>query len=532
MLWENGKDNTQTLRINHSHFTRGGQRPGPGGQQKTMTLYRWKYALATLLASAGLSVVACNDDGTSPADEGGDTGSGGRASGGASSGGESSGGRSSGGRDSGGTSNLGGGGFGGGSGGTIIVPDPDFCPEDSTTPEDDEISGEIDDHVCLTAGRDWFLGGYVFVVDGGKLTIEPGAVIRGHFAPSGEPSVLVVSRGGQIDAEGEANKPIVFTSEFEPGQRFAGDWGGVVLLGKATNNVGESRIEGFTVPGTDTRVNHGGTEDDDNSGTLAYVRIEFAGVDLGDGDEINGLTMGSVGSGTTIHHVQVASALDDGFEWFGGTVDLEYLVVNNAGDDMFDADQGYNGKLTNIFGRHINVSSADPNGFEWDNNVNNTDATPRTFVEVENATLCAGNLGITSRAAVLRRGISGAITNLVAVGFTQGYSLRNNNWVIGSAAPVSITGSTLFGFTGTQAHLADGAFGFTNGTDTTADAAALAEALAWFDDGTGNTLDAPPFTLANCINGSGPTGAVRNSGVGAFKNGDWLTGAWLSWAED
>lgn len=507
-----------------------------------MKLNRWKYALLTLISVAGLGAAACSSDDGGSDDMGGETGSGGKSSGGKASGGGKA---TGGGKTSGGSPNLGGGGAGSdetggtsgdtggtGTGGTGPNPDAFECPDGSETPEEDDISGNVDGHLCLTQDREWYLDGYVFVIEGGQLTIEPGTTIRGYFRPSGEPSALVVSRGGKIHAEGTADEPIVFTSEFAPGERQSGDWGGVVLLGKATNNVGESRIEGFNVPSTDTRVNHGGNDDNDSSGTFAYARIEFAGVEISPGNEINGLTMGSIGKGTVVHHVMVSNALDDGFEWFGGAADAHHLVVNNAGDDMFDADQGFRGKLTNIFGRHLYASSQDPNGFEWDNNAGNTDATPRTFVEVENATLCAGDLGVTSRAAVLRRGISGAISGLATVGFSQGYSLRNANWIMGEPYPVTIENSTVSSFTDTQAHVADTAFGFTSGTDPDADAAARQAAVDWFSEGEGNSLEAPAFSLSHCLNESGPSGAVRASEVGAFKDGDWLSGAWIDWSED
>jgi hypothetical protein len=491
---------------------------------------RYSIALAATFLGATLSAVACSGDGDGDAEDlGGETGSGGKSSGGKGSGGKSSGGAEA----SGGSLNLGGGGASGdtggpGSGGS--EPEEEFeCPAGATVPDEEDLSGDLEGDICLTNDRQWYLDGYVFVSEGSVLTIEPGTTIRGYFRPSGEPSVLVVARGGKIYADGTPDAPIVFTSEFDAPERQAGDWGGVVLLGRATNNVGDSRIEGFILPETDKRVNHGGNDDDDSSGSLSYARIEFAGVDLSNGNEINGLTMGSVGRGTKVHHVMVSNALDDGFEWFGGTVSADHLVVNNAGDDMFDADQGFRGKLSYLFGRHKSASSSDPNGFEWDNLSANTDATPRTFVEVEHATLCAAELGVTSRAMVLRRGVSGAISGLVALGFDQAYSLRNASWALGEDAPVAITRSTFFGYLDSQAHLADGAFGFSSGTDPDADEKALAAALSWFDDGEGNSPDAPPFSLESCLSEAGPTGAVRQSGVGAFENGDWLSGAWVSW---
>src|SRR6185436_3602697 len=123
---------------------------------------------------------------------------------------------------------------------------------------------------------------------------------------------------------------------------------------------------------------HGGTDDADNSGSIKYVRIEYAGFQLAPDVEVNGLTMGSVGSGTSISYVEVNHGLDDCFEWFGGTVNVDHIVCNTDGDDMFDMDRGYRGTLDTAFGRKRLNPSADPSGFEWDNNKTNNAAAPVT----------------------------------------------------------------------------------------------------------------------------------------------------------
>lgn len=134
----------------------------------------------------------------------------------------------------------------------------------------------------------------------------------------------------------------MFTSEEAKGNRRPGDWGGIILCGKAKNNKSEMQIEGGP------RTKHGGNDDADNSGVLSYVRIEFAGYPFQTDQEINGLTLGSVGSGTKIDHVQVSYTNDDSYEWFGGTVNCKYLVAYKGWDDDFDTDNGFSGKFSSV----------------------------------------------------------------------------------------------------------------------------------------------------------------------------------------
>jgi len=204
----------------------------------------------------------------------------------------------------------------------------------------------------LSASNNYILDGFVFVEEGATLIIEPGTVIKAKQVPStgDNASALIVARGGFLHAKGTANAPIIFTSEYDDvmnpydlnGQD-RGLWGGVILLGNATTNRGiEGQIEG--IPSGETRATYGGNDDDDNSGILTYVSIRHGGAELGPGDEINGLTMGAVGRQTVIDHVEVFSNLDDGYEWFGGTVNTSHLVAAFCGDDGFDYDEGWRGK--------------------------------------------------------------------------------------------------------------------------------------------------------------------------------------------
>jgi hypothetical protein len=230
---------------------------------------------------------------------------------------------------------------------------------------------EIRENTTLAYPNTYNLRGFVYVPSGVTLTIEPGVIIKGEKATQG---TLIIERGGKIIARGSKERPIVFTSAQAPGSRRSGDWGGIILLGKAPNNKGEQTIEGGV------RSNHGGNDPADNSGVLSHVRCEFAGIEYNTDNEINGITFGSVGSGTTLDHLQVSYSGDDSFEWFGGTVNAKYLVALNGWDDDFDTDNGFNGKIQfalSIRDPRIGDKSAS-NGFESDNNAD-ASLTPGAF---------------------------------------------------------------------------------------------------------------------------------------------------------
>lgn len=224
------------------------------------------------------------------------------------------------------------------------------------------------------------LKGWVYIADGAELTIEPGTVIKGDKETK---AALIAERGGKLIAKGTATAPIVFTSEQAKGSRKPGDWGGVILCGKAPNNAGEQQIEGGP------RSKHGGSDANDNSGVLEYVRIEFAGYPFQTDKEINGLTLGSVGSGTKIDHIQVSYSNDDSFEWFGGTVNCDHLIAYKGWDDDFDTDYGFSGNVQ--YGLSVRDSkiadTSQSNGFESDTNASGTtDVSPLTKAIFSNIT--------------------------------------------------------------------------------------------------------------------------------------------------
>lgn len=272
----------------------------------------------------------------------------------------------------------------------------------------------------------------VYVRNGATLTILPGTIIRGDYNSQG---TLIVTRGSRIIADGNVNQPIVFTSNNPVGSRNEGDWGGLVILGNAINNQpgGVVNIEGLP-PSTNTQ--HGGVNDNDNSGVLRYVRIEFAGIPLEPNKEINGLTFGSVGSLTTVDYVQVSFCGDDSFEWFGGTVNCKHLISYSTIDDDFDTDFGYRGKVQ--FGlaiRNENLSDAagDSNCFESDNDAQGSASQPLTSPIFSNFTIIGakGDGTVTlpvgekfEKAFRLRRNTATSVFNSIATGWEKGLSLE------------------------------------------------------------------------------------------------------------
>jgi hypothetical protein len=230
--------------------------------------------------------------------------------------------------------------------------------------------------------------GWIYVEDGVTLTIEPGTVFKcsdvsfdGRTAATG--TSLIIQKGGKIMAEGTREQPIVFTSAKPKGQRQATDWGGIIICGKARNNQGTMTIEGGV------EADHGGNDDDDNSGVMRYCRLEFGGYPYALDNEINGLTLGSVGRGTTLEYIQVSYSGDDSYEWFGGSVNCKHLIAYHGWDDDFDTDNGFSGKLQFLLGvRDPKIADqSNSNGFESDNNANGGTELPYTTCVFSNVTI-------------------------------------------------------------------------------------------------------------------------------------------------
>lgn len=251
-------------------------------------------------------------------------------------------------------------------------------PGNTVQPGTAVLTGSITANRTLAAETTYVLRGFIYVQNGATLTIRAGTKIVGDTTALG--SALFIMRGARIDAQGTATAPIVFTSQRAPGNRAPGDWGGLIIVGNARNNrSGGIIVEGSngSVIGADPAgvVYTGGTNDADNSGTLRYVRVEFAGYATLTDAELNSFTFAAVGSGTTLEYLQAVAGLDDSYEWFGGAVDGRFLVSYEAGDDHFDASEGYRGRnqfLIALQSTYLTpragagAVSADPQGFEVD----------------------------------------------------------------------------------------------------------------------------------------------------------------------
>lgn len=248
--------------------------------------------------------------------------------------------------------------------------------------------------VFWTADNEYLLDGMVFVEAGAELWIEPGTVIKAEDGSGNNASGLVISQGGKIFAEGTADAPIIFTSKLDAldgtlDEQDRGLWGGLVVLGYApTNNATVRQIEGVNeiVGAGDVRADYGGDDADDNSGVIRYVSLRHTGKAVGDqaGNEIQGLTMGGVGRGTTVEYVESFASDDDGFEWFGGTVDAKYLVSAFNADDAFDWDEGFNGR--GQFWFVIQAEDAAGRMAEMDGAIGDEQGSPYTKPVLANAT--------------------------------------------------------------------------------------------------------------------------------------------------
>ncbi|WP_123848394.1 hypothetical protein [Chitinophaga lutea] len=337
-------------------------------------------------------------------------------------------------------------------------------------PDGSTLPGIISTQVELVANGTYYLDGKTYVQPGGDLVINAGVTVKGiSKSTPAEASALVITRGGQIHADG-TNGTIVFTSN--NATPAVGDWGGIVILGNAPTNQSNPTIEGIDLPtlppGVD--VHYGGTTSGDNSGVLKYVRIEWAGANVSTNNELNSLTLGGVGSGTTIDHVQASYGRDDAFEFFGGTVNASYLVSLNTNDDILDFDHGYQGSVQYVLGiRRSGFTYNDANGIESDNEATGTcpALTPITNAQVSNATFIGGQNAAfagTLNAGRLRRSTGYTITNSIFLGYNNGFAVE------GACTAGTFTGNVVHAFSslgtipaGNETHL--------NGTDSNADIA-------------------------------------------------------------
>jgi hypothetical protein len=296
--------------------------------------------------------------------------------------------------------------------------------------------GEGTGETTWTKNKTYLLNGRVFVNEGQVLTIEAGTIIKGVAGQAENASALIVARGGTIKAEGTAAEPIIFTSAADETARdesgalvctggnlessFRGLWGGLIVLGKAGTNAPQAELAIEGIPTTESRGLYGGSDDNDNSGTITYVSIRHGGSNIGANNEINGLTLGAVGDGTTIEYVEVIANKDDGVEFFGGTVNTKYISVAYCGDDSFDADEGYRGK--NQFWYVVQDAAGD-NGAELDGGPSDCLlCEPYSAFVTFNATFVGNG---SNRAVRLRENSAASFYNSVFYNYEKGLEIKD-----------------------------------------------------------------------------------------------------------
>jgi len=409
-----------------------------------------------------------------------------------------------------------------------------------------EVKDSISTNTTWKADTKYLLKGFVYIVNGVTLTIEPGTIIKGDKTTMGS---LIVERGAKIIAEGTLLKPIIFTSNAPVTFRNRGDWGGIILCGKAPVNNGDPQIEGGP------RSHYGGTDAHDNSGTLKYVRIEYAGYPFQPDKEINGLTFCGVGDGTTVDYVQVSYANDDSFEWFGGTVNCKHLFAYKGLDDDFDTDNGFVGKIQFIVSlRDKNVADVSgSNGFESDNDASGSDNTPFThpiFCNVSifgpRASSATTNISANFKNSMhIRRNSRLCCYNSVFAGYMGGLLLDGSKSETNATNDVlqiqnvTIAGcssaSTFFsvassGATWTASQVASWYLGASNHNDTLINNSSLKVTDPW--GATPNFLPQSGSTLlgtADFTNSSLQDSFFENVTYrGAFGTTDWLSG-WVNY---
>lgn len=434
------------------------------------------------------------------------------------------------------------------------------------------ISGTLSGNVKWSKDTIYKLSGFVRVgsddgttIDNaagakGTLTIEAGTLIIGEKSSK---ATLIIQRGSKLIAEGTAAAPIVFTSERPEGSKAAGDWGGVVLCGLAPINIagGHSELEGGY------GAYFGGNNPADNSGSLKYVRVEYAGIPINPNQEINSFTFGGVGNGTKLSYLQASYGGDDSFEWFGGTVNADHLIAYRGVDDDFDTDNGYSGHVQFGLGiRDKNIADFGPsgasNGFESDNDANSSFNAPFTAVEFSNMTIVGPKKDTATaiatpfkNGALVRRNSKHKIFNSVIIGYPNAISVDGNTTVANAiTGDMQIRNTVIAGTNGTNGN---GFFVLGDVNVPTATTAwttgTWATAKDWFLDASfGNSIvprwDAlgidgsifdsgitPTLTLSSSsplLSGASFTGL--NSAFtpvaykGAFGSTDWTLG-WTEW---
>lgn len=283
----------------------------------------------------------------------------------------------------------------------------------------DDFQGQIKEgEVILTSGT-YQLTGKIEVLEGATLTIKPGVRIEASDISNDRQEIryIAVAQGGKINVEGTSDNPVVMTAT----TKRPGAWGGLVICGRAPIN------KGSTASAEVSDLTYGGTDVNDNSGSLRYLRIEYSGFSYNDEKEFNGLSLFGVGKGTTIEYIQSYEGSDDAFEWFGGTVDAKYLVAINTheevGDDIFDWTEGWTGTGEYWYGKRTNNGNR---GIEADNNSGNYTADPISNPTIKNLTLIGNNAGEENHAIKMRVGTNGNFDNVVLSNWGTGFDIQHD----------------------------------------------------------------------------------------------------------
>ena len=283
----------------------------------------------------------------------------------------------------------------------------DNNPDDTTLkgeiPTGTTLTGNITANATLTSGSSYKLSGGLHVKAGNTLTIEPGVTVVA--VDDDAPDYILIEQGAKIDAQGTASNPIVMTSELKK----SGAWGGIHICGRAHTNAGEGVLSEIG------NAPYGGSDDSDNSGTLRYIRLEYTGFALDEEHEANGISFYGVGNGTTVEYVQAYKGSDDGFEFFGGSVNVKHMVVTDCTDDSFDWTEGWNGRGQFLVAYQSGEEECDCL-MECDNNGNNFDATPVAHPILSNLTLVGDNSVNNTRGIRLRAGTQAEIYNSIITG--------------------------------------------------------------------------------------------------------------------
>lgn len=306
----------------------------------------------------------------------------------------------------------------------------------------EDLKGTITDGtVTLQRGLTYKLTGALFVKSGATLKIEEGATIEAQTANGASSLYIVIERGAKIDAQGSATSPIIFTSTLKE----RGGWGGLVIAGRAKNNIGtdvQSEVAG---------VVYGGSDDLDNSGILKYCILKYSGAKINDTKEFNGISFLSVGSGTVIQYIQVSNGNDDAFEWYGGTVNCSFLYASDNDDDNLDTDEGYSGTISNAYCVNNNTNaSADSRGIESDGNPSNFSASPFSFPVFRNITLVGRktiSTGSQREGIYIRRGTKARFTNIYMANYKTAVGVEHNETIAFLNTDTKIDGIEILGAT-------------------------------------------------------------------------------------